>query len=74
MKGENVYSGHHNGLTVYIDVETYDHAYTPSTGMGVFMVVNHHGDKPILNSGRIKLEVSRPDRLTEWFARVAVRH
>lgn len=22
------------------------------------MVVNHHGDKPILNSGRIKLEVT----------------
>ena len=22
------------------------------------MVVNHHGDKPILNSGRIKLQVT----------------
>lgn len=30
--GEGVYSGHSNGLTVYIDVETYDHAYIPSTG------------------------------------------
>ena len=56
--GDGVYSGHHNGLTVYLDVETYDHAYNPTTGMGVFMVVNHHGDKPILNSGRIKLEVN----------------
>ena len=30
--GKNVYSGHHNGLTVYLDVETYDHAFSPSTG------------------------------------------
>ena len=26
-------------------------------GSGVLMVVNHHGDKPILSSGRVKLEV-----------------
>ena len=25
-------------------------------GSGVYMVVNHHGDKPILNSGRVKLQ------------------
>ena len=26
------------------------------SGTGVYIVVNHHGDKPILNSGRIKIE------------------
>ena len=30
--GQNVYSGHHNGLTVWLDVETWDYGYTPATG------------------------------------------
>ena len=30
--GDNVYSGHHNGLTVWLDVETWDYGYTPATG------------------------------------------
>ena len=30
--GRNVYSGHHNGLTVWLDVETWDYGYTPATG------------------------------------------
>ena len=56
--GDKVLSGERNGLTVILDVEHYDHGYVPAKGSGVFMVVNHHGDKPILNSGRIKLKVS----------------
>ena len=49
-------SGESNGLTVFLDVETYDHGYNPAKASGVYLVVNHHGDKPILNSGRIKLQ------------------
>ena len=30
--GQNVYSGHHNGLTVWLDVETWDYGYPPATG------------------------------------------
>ena len=30
--GQNVYSGHHNGLTVWLDVETWDYGYVPATG------------------------------------------
>ena len=55
--GHTVLSGEKNGLTVTLDVEQYDTGYVPAKGSGVFMVVNHHGDKPILNSGRIKLQV-----------------
>ena len=55
--GYSVLSGEKNGLTVTLDVEQYDTGYVPAKGSGVFMVVNHHGDKPILNSGRIKLQV-----------------
>ena len=29
------------------------------------MVVNHHGDKPILNSGRIKLQVTFKTEVSE---------
>ena len=61
--GDKVLSGEKNGLSVTLDVEQYDTGYVPAKGSGVFMVVNHHGDKPILNSGRIKLQV----RLREWF-------
>ena len=32
--GKNVYSGHPNGLTVWLDVETWDYGYTPATGEG----------------------------------------
>ena len=55
--GEGVYSGEHNGLTVLLDVEAYDYGYRPATGTGVYMVLNHHGDKPILSSGRVDLQV-----------------
>ena len=55
--GQQVLSGESNGLSVWLDVEQYDHGYVPAKGSGVFMFVNHHGDKPILNSGRIKLQV-----------------
>ena len=55
--GQQVLSGESNGLSVWLDVEAFDHGYVPAKGSGVFMVVNHHGDKPILNSGRIKLQV-----------------
>ena len=55
--GQQVLSGESNGLSVWLDVEMFDHGYVPAKGSGVFMVVNHHGDKPILNSGRIKLQV-----------------
>jgi len=54
--GSEVLSGESNGLNVLLDVETFDYGYVPAKGSGVFMVVNHHGDKPILNSGRIKLQ------------------
>ena len=56
--GEGVYSGEHNGLTVLLDVEAYDYGYRPATGTGVYMVLNHHGDKPILSSGRVDLQVA----------------
>ena len=55
--GENVFSGEHNGLTVLLDVESFDHGYSPATGTGVYMVVNPHGEKPILSSGRVDLQV-----------------
>ena len=54
--GSEVLSGESNGLTVFFDVETYDHGYVPAKASGISLVVNHHGDKPILNSGRIKLQ------------------
>ena len=57
--GEGVYSGEHNGLTVLLDVEAYDYGYSPATGTGVYLVLNHHGDKPILSSGRVDLQVCR---------------
>ena len=54
--GEGVFSGEHNGLTVLLDVEAFDHGFNPATGTGVYLVVNHHGDKPILSSGRVDLQ------------------
>ena len=61
--GEGVYSGEHNGLTVLLDVEAYDYGYSPATGTGVYLVLNHHGDKPILSSGRVDLQVCRDSPL-----------
>ena len=54
--GGEVLSGESNGLTVYFDVESYDHGYVPAKASGISLVVNHHGDKPILSSDRIKLQ------------------
>ena len=31
--GDDVYSGESNGLTVYLDVEEYDHGYLPAKGI-----------------------------------------
>ena len=56
--GEDVFSGEHNGLTALLDVEAFDYGYSPATGTGLYMVVNHHGDKPILSSGRVDLQVN----------------
>ena len=54
--GGEVLSGESNGLTVFFDVESYDHGYVPAKASGISLVVNHHGDKPILNADRIKLQ------------------
>ena len=39
--GDNVYSGHHNGLTVWVDVETWDYGYTPATGTNHFFLTQY---------------------------------
>ena len=36
----------------------------------MYLVVNHHGDKPILNSGRIKIEVRWRGELQIYFCHV----
>ena len=45
-------------------------SYKDDLGSGVFMVVNHHGDKPILNSGRIKLQVTFMTEVREFLLNV----
>lgn len=54
-KGSDVMSGEKNGLTLHLDLEEYDHGYTPSIGAGASLVVIHHGDQPLLGLGKIKL-------------------
>ena len=48
---KGVKNGIHNGLTLVLDVESFDHAYFPRSSKGFRIALTNALDKPLINLG-----------------------